>query len=236
MVYTVTQLITEAFYLSGVISEEFEEISGYQITKGLKLLKAAIEFKTAQDRLIPYFKQYDFAGVIGQEKYFIPDLIEVETLTFSIAEVRYPMSYTTRQKYFGTPRANNIDSLPYIFFVEKKLGGADLYMYFFPQQTYAFQLHGKFRLDSDLTLLQDLSLTLDGYYIEYLRYLLAEYICEDYQIQLTGAASKKLDTYENSIFDTSPYDLSMTKDSILQSNTTSPDIYAQVNITTWLPS
>lgn len=230
MAYPVTELITDAYHLSGIVSEEFEEITGYQIDKGLKLLNGALAFKTVEDRTIPYFQQLNFTATIGQEQYFIQDLIEVETLTFTIDSVRYQMTKKTRYEYFGTPRANNINSLPYMYFIEKALGGANLYMYFFPQQAYTFQLHGKFRLNSNIALNQDMELIFDQYYIQYLKYLLAEYLCEDYQIQLPSEARRKLTSYEKSLFDVSEYDLSMRKTSILQSATSSPDIYAQANI------
>ena len=230
MAYPVTELIADSYYLSRVVSQGFEEVTGYQMSKGLRLLKGAIAFKTAENRTIPYFKQYNFDGIVGEEKYFIPGLIQIETLTFNIDQVRYQMESETRQRYFGSSRANNINSLPYMYFMEKCLNGANLYIYFLPQQAYPFEIHGKFRLENDLTLAMDLETIFDDFYIQYLKYLLSEYICEDYQIQTQPEVRRRLISYEKSLFDTSAYDLSMIKTSNLQSSIGSPDIYAQANL------
>jgi hypothetical protein len=235
MAYTTTELINRAWYLSGVVGRDFQNVSGDQLNDGLNMLNALLSFKTSDQKLIPYFSQYNFTTVAGQEKYFIPDLVLVQTLTFVLNTVRYQMKYELRSQYFGTARANNVTSLPYIFHTERTLNGSNLYMYFVPNTTYDFQLWGKFSLP-DVVLGQDLTLIFDQFYIEYLRYGLAEYMCQEYNIQMQPQAEKKLKEFESMLIDTSPIDFSMRKLSALQ-RCQGPDIYALANLSVgYLPS
>lgn len=242
MPYTTRQLITRAFYLSGKVSQDFETVSGDDIEEGLELLNELLNIKTANQRLIPYFKEYDFNAVIGQEQYFIPNLVSIETLTFTIGSVRYAMTQKTRFEYFATPRANNVESLPYQFHIERAFDqntatdGCNLYMYYLPQQDYPFTMFGKFSL-ADVTLDQDLSLNTPPFYLAYLRYALAEYICHEYTITFSPESQKKLSEIESIIFDISPIDFTQHKISTLHKETSHADIYVQANIAQgWWPN
>lgn len=228
MTTTTRELITKSWYLSGIVARSLQTVSGEQISDGLELLNSLLSFKTVDDRKIPYFTKYDFVSVQGQEEYFIPGLIQAETLTFELDTVRYSMRHELRVRYFGTPRANNVQSLPYIYHVERALGGANLFMYYLPNKIYNFELYGNFSL-LDVTLDQDLELVLDKFYIEYLRYLLADYICDDYNISFPLKSAERLKAYEAHLTDVSPMDLSMQKKSILQKGT-GVDYYADANI------
>lgn len=227
MPYQVTQLISRAYNIAGIIGKEYETISGNQLNEGLELLNEVLSSKTANQRLIPYYSAYTFTGVIGHEEYFIPDLVLAETLTFSIATVRYSMRSVTRREYFGTSRANDVDSLPFIYHCERTLNGTNLFMYYTPNEAYVFILEGKFSL-SEVVLGQDLLVTLDQYYIDYLKYALAEYVCQEYNITLQPQAVKRLDQLEAAIFDISPIDFTTSKISMLQKG--GAISYAQVNI------
>lgn len=236
MAYLTRELITRSFYLSNIVSQELEHVSGSQINEGLYLLNALLAIKTANQRLIPYYNDYEFIAEIGEEKYFIPDLILAETLTFNIQSIRYSMTLLSRSEYFATPRANDVESLPYQYHIERTLNGSDLWMYYLPNQEYVFNLRGKFSL-SQVTLDQDLSLTLDDYYIEYLRYALAEYICQEYNKDLNPRILEKLNEMENIIFDISPIDFTIRKQSALHTSSSNADIYVQANIAKgWWPS
>jgi hypothetical protein len=215
MAYTVTELITRSFYLSGKTAKGLQTVSGEDLNDGLQMLNALLSFKTADQRLIPYFSIYNFTAVIGQEEYFIPNLVMPQTLTFTISTTRYSMISESRDKYFGTPRANDVQSLPYQYFIERCFQGSNLYMYFLPNETYPFQLTGKFSLE-DVSLNQDLSTTYDQFYIEYLRYALAEYICQEFNITFQPQSAQKLKEFEQVLIDIGPIDLSMSKMSSLQ--------------------
>lgn len=219
MSYTVTELINESWYLSGIVSKDLETVSGSKLKDGLRMLNSLLSFKTANQRLIPYYKEYSFTAVIGQEKYFIPSLILAETLTFDLTQQRFSMSLKGRQEYFSTCRANNINSLPYIYHIERTFLGSNLYMYYLPDQTYEFKLWGKFSL-SDVSLGQDLSLIFDQFYIDYLNYALSEYMCNQYNIQYQPQNQKKLDEFEKVIFDISPIDFGSRKSSFFNKGTT----------------
>lgn len=149
MSYTVTKLITEAYYESSVVSREFETIQGYQLSNGLIWLNQVLADKIVDNGDIPYITtQYQFTGVIGQEKYFIANCVDIQSITFFIDSVRYQMQPLGRHQYFGTPRANNIDALPLSYHYERTFGGINLWVYFFPNQAYTFELVGNFYLSS----------------------------------------------------------------------------------------
>jgi hypothetical protein len=227
MAYSALTLITRAWYLSGIVARNLEEPSGDQITDGLFLLNSLLEFKSTDMRLIPYFKRYAFTLTAGEEEYFIPNLLEMELFTFTISDVRYSTIPQGRVRYFGSPRANNIQSLPFNWRLEREKGGSRLYIYYLPQDNYPAELSGKFGL-TDVTLYQDLDTVYDGFYIEYLRYALADFMCDEYEIMFDPDKKKRLMTYEKKLQDVSPPDLALTKMSCLQSDTGIN--YADVNL------
>jgi len=157
--YTVTNLITEAYSDSGVVSRQFETVQGYQLSDGLDWLNQILGDKAMNDGGIPYITvQYPFLGVPGQEFYFIPNLVDVQSITFYISSVRYQMRFVDRIRYFGNPRANNINALPVSFTWERQYGGVMIGVYFPPQFPFLFTVTGNFFLQS-VNLNQDLQST-----------------------------------------------------------------------------
>lgn len=148
MTYTVIKLITNAFYASGIVSRNFQTVTGSQLNDGLDFLNDILADKTIEKDMVPYFTKYEFFAVAGQEKYFIPNLESMETLVFFINNVRYQMRSLDRKVYFGSSRADNINSLPFNWHLERCFGGANLYLYFKPQTNYPMQMWGTFRLAS----------------------------------------------------------------------------------------
>lgn len=232
MAYTSLQLITRAYYLSQVVSRGTQTPTGDQITDGLYLLNALLDIKASDLRLIPYFQEYDLTLTAGQESYFIPNLLYVDSMTFNIGVVRYAMAELTRKQYFATARVDNIQSLPFSYRVERCLDGSRVYLYFLPASTYVLKIWGKFGL-TDVTLTTDLSLTYDSYYIEYLRYALAEYICCEWGVTFPDEAKKKYEEIRKKLVEISPADLSIRKQSYF---TRGPFIdWQSVNIPGWWP-
>lgn len=211
MAYTARKLIINSYYLSGIVSRGLQSVSGEQLTDGLDLLNALLAVKSIHQNLVPYYREYSINAVIGQEIYNIPALIEAETLTFNIGSVRYSMMALPRNKYFGTGRVDNIQSLPFDWHYERCLGGSNLYIYFNPNVTYPMKIWGKFGLTSVADENVDLSLTYDAFYIEYLRYALAEYICAEYNITFQPQSQKKLNEIEAQLSYVSPKDLTIQK-------------------------
>lgn len=227
MTYTITKLITDSFYLSGILSEGLQTISGAQLQKGLRLLNAFIAIKSVDTRLIPYFTYYTLNSVVGQEEYFIPKLLMVETLTFNYSTVRWSMIQDTRRNYQGSSRANNINSLMQEFLIERCLGGANLFMYFKPDAIYPIEIWGKFAL-SNVVLNQDLSSSLDDFYINYLRYGLGNYICQDANITFQPQNKDELEKMEQVFLDISAPDLTVQSISGLRGKGRS--IWGQANL------
>jgi hypothetical protein len=187
--YTTRELITDAYYISGIVSRNFQTPTEDQISDGLNRFNGFLQIKGAQTELIPYYSVVEGQFVPDQEIYFIPNLLEIDTFAFFLSDpnnpsnntVRFQMEPYSRYQYFQTPRAENIESLPYTWHLERTLGGANVYVYFIPNQAYNYQLTGKFALaTTDLN--QDLSQVYDGWYIEYLKYGLAIYLCEWRQV------------------------------------------------------
>lgn len=210
MAYTALQLITRAYYLSGVVSRDLETPTGGQIDDGLFLLNALIDFKSTDIRLIPYYTQYLFDTVIGTEMYFIPGLVDVDSLTFNIGTIRYPMINQSRKGYFAGPRVDQLESLPFSYRIERLLDGSNVYLYFVPSDVFNMKLWGKFSL-AEVTLVTDLTSVFDSFYIEYYRYALAEYICSEYGSTFPDEPKAKLAELTKKLMEVSPKDLTINK-------------------------
>jgi hypothetical protein len=195
MAYTTNQLISSSYYAAGVVSREFETVSGSQVGDGLVWLNNIITEKTVNESMIPYETTYNANFVVGQEIYSIPNLIQIDTLVFFLDAVRYAMKYEKRNAYFGTSRVENIQTLPFEWYFERQFGGGNLYIYFQPDRAYPMEIHGIFRIPS-VSLGQDLSLTLDEFYTTYLHYALADRICAEYAYTTPDNVIRQLGKYE----------------------------------------
>lgn len=219
MAYTVNQLISDAYYASGIVSREFETVNGPEIQDGLRWLNEILDTLIVEPDIIPYETTYNFTAVIGQEAYDIPNLILGDTLTFDLNSVRFPMRHLNRDTYFGQGRVQTITSLPYQYYIERNMTGATLYMYFLPNQTYPFTLHGVFRLNN-VVLGQDLSLSLNIFYQVYLKYFLAVKICNEYSRPVPMGCQNELDQIRAKIQKQSrPLDMTVMKSSTLHQQT-----------------
>lgn len=215
MAYTVRELITRSYYLSQIVARELQQVTGDQVDDGLYLLNALLDFRGTDLGLLPYFQQYNFdttdgAVVDGSFLVFVPNLYYVDTITFNIGTVRYPMQDLSRKEFFGTPRVDNIATLPFSYRCERVLDGMNIYLYFEPGGTYYFRVWGKFGL-GEVTLDTDLRLTYDLYYIEYLRYALASYLCQEYVVPFPDIAAARLREMRKKIDKVSPPDLTSKK-------------------------
>lgn len=208
MAYTALQLITRAYYLSQVVSRELQTVSQDQTTDGLYLLNALLAIKSTDTRHIPYYQRTTFNTVAGTEDYFVANLLNVDTLTFNVGQVRYSMNEFTRAQYFAQSRVDGIQSLPFSYRLERELGGTRIYMYFVPAAVYVIKISGKYAF-APVTLQTDLSLSYDAYYIEWMRHALAEYICAENGATFPDKAQQKYDEITKKIITVSPPDLSI---------------------------
>ena len=84
--------------------------------------------------------------------------------------------------YFGSPRAQNIQSLPYTC-VQRQLNASSIYMYFLPNENYAFQIWEIWinrNQRKHWSFLLDLSTVYDRFYIDYLKFALCKRVCINY--------------------------------------------------------
>ena len=215
MAYLTSELITNAYYISNIVSREFETPTGAQTSEGLSVLNDLIGDKTADNSMIPYSDKYTFNAVAGTDEYFIENLIYADTFTFYIDAVRYQTRNQQRQEFFGSFRVVNIQSLPFNWHTEREKGGTRLFLYFVPDQDFPLEIWGSFSL-AEVTLFQDLSLTLDRYYINFLKYELAVRLCKEYGYVVPPAVQQQLEEYYRWInASTNTVDLKMQKLSTL---------------------
>lgn len=252
MAYTAQTLITRSWYLSGIVARNLQTITGDQLTDGLMLLNSLLDFKQIETDLVPYWAYIKLNLIANQEFYFLPYVSAIESATFNIDVVRYPMDSVTRRNYYGSARVDNIASLPFSYNYNRALGGGNLAMYFLPESNYELKLMVKLFL-TDVTLATDLTNIVQaglpytfinssnqGYdtsYIEYLRYALAEMMCSEYGIIFNPESKSILQKYERKLMYISPPDLSMIKSTVLSADSQSGFNYGDVNIGKgWRPS
>jgi hypothetical protein len=156
MTYSAQTLVTRAWYLSGIVARNLQTVTGDQITDGLMLLNAMLDFKQIETDLIPYWTYIEMPLVGGQEFYYLPNVAAIESTTFNIGTVRYPMQSTPRRTYFGTSRVDNIQTLPFNWNYNRGEGGGTLSLYFLPQANYPAKFMVKMFLN-DVTLQEDLT-------------------------------------------------------------------------------
>lgn len=235
MALLTSSLITEAYYLSSIVSRDFENVTGSQTTDGLRLLNEVIADRTIDHSTIPYTDKLTMNAVNGQSVYFIQNLIDLEVFVFYIDGLRFQTINQKRKEFFGSFRQVDINSLPFDWHVERKLGGANLFLYFVPDTNFPLELWGQFRLGS-VTLFQDLSLTLDLFYTNFLTYLLAERLCQFNSFNVPPDIAKQLEKYYEWISNnTNVMDLRTEKYSSLSGGGTIN--YAIANLSGgWIPS
>jgi len=183
-----------------------QNVLGSDIAEGLSLLNSILSFQGSDLKLIPYYGAYSFSTITNTEEYFIPNLLGVETLTYNFQSVRWSMQQLSRVQYLAYPRANNIQNLPFIYHVERELGGSRIFMYFLPNQVYDMKLWGKFGL-VEVALNENLAAVYDAFYIEYLRNKLAQYLCLEWGKDVPQDVKDNLVELTNRVSYVSPPDV-----------------------------
>lgn len=248
---TAEQLIERSFYLSGIVSRNLQTPTGEQIALGLDLLNALLDFKQIETDLIPYWQYIEMPCVQGQEYYFLPYVVAVESATFNLSVVRYGMRGNSRTAYYGSPRVDNISTLPFSYNFDRSIGGGNLAVYFLPNSDYPLKMMVKIflsnvALNTDLTNISEsvpytfintANQGFDAGYIEYLRYGLAAKICEEYGVSMNPEAMRTLTSYERKLMYVSPPDMVMHKSSLLNASKTPTLNWGFVNLSNgWVPS
>jgi hypothetical protein len=117
------------------------------------------------------------------------------------------------REYHSTTRIDDVIALPFDVSFERTTGGCNMYVQFLPADTYPFKIWGKFALSLLTTgqLPQDLLLTYDLFYIRYLRYLLAQEICNYYGVPFNAELKAVSDRIAGNLNDMNPIDLTTRK-------------------------
>jgi hypothetical protein len=212
--YNTRTLISRSWYLSGIVARRLQSVTGDQAKDGLFLLNSLLSWKCVEIDLIPYWTYYEFKADIGRERYFIPNLYAVESLTFNIGPLRYSTNDISRKAYFGTGRIDNVKSLPFDWYFNREKGGGSIYLYFKPESRFPIKIMGKFALHN-VCFQTNLLSVYDAAYVEYLRFALAQYMCAEYRITMSADSYKILMSIRRTLMDVSPPDLSTKKKSIL---------------------
>ena len=229
MPYLAQDLITRSWFLSGIVARNLQVPTGDQIFDGLNMLNDLLNFKQIETDLIPYWTYIELPLVANQEYYFLPYVAAIESATFNIDVVRYPMDYVSRRNYYGSSRVDNISTLPFSWNYNRALGGGNMALYFKPESDYPMKMMVKLflvdvTLQTDLTNISEIvpytfinsaNQGLDTAYIEYLRYALAQYMCSEYGVLFNPESEKILTSYKRKLMWESPPDLSSIKTSIL---------------------
>jgi len=235
MAYTTNELIRKAYILGNVVARGLQSLSGVQLNDGLDRLNDFIALKTADMALIPFYQPYEFDAVIGQETYYIDNLLDADTLTFIIPanevppqqNFRYGMQKMERAPYWGIFRAVGIQALPIQWQIERLDTGSNISVYFSPQQALTFTVWGKFSLAS-LKLNQDLSLPSQAspslsvssrFWQVYLLYGLADYLCEWNSLLTPPSVKEKLREINQVLMNMTPLDLTNRKFSFFNQRT-----------------
>jgi hypothetical protein len=220
-------IIQRALNLSGITSRSLEEQDDEEGADGLFWLNMLLAEKSATGILLPYFGHIDITPVVGQEIYFIPNIVTAEILTFTIQGVRYSVRFESRYKYLGTPRANNVQSLPFQWYWERVNGGMNIYLYFIPNtQIDNIVVTGILGFQK-VIFSTEMDSFLDTFYQNFLIFELAESMCLFYKISTPPETAKKLMRLRNEMRSINPRDFSLKKKSMLGNGGILT--YAQVN-------
>ena len=161
MAYTAQDLVTRSWYLSGIVARNLQVPTGDQISDGLQMLNNLLDFKQIETDLIPYWTYFSINAIPNQEYYFLPHIAAIESMTFNLSVVRYPMESVSRTNYYGSARVDNISTLPFSWNYNRGQGGGNLALYFKPDQNYPLKMMGKVFL-TDVSLNTDLTNAFTG--------------------------------------------------------------------------
>lgn len=222
-----SSVIVQALSIAGIVGEQFETPTNTQSAQGLRSLNELLGEFYADGVFLPYPSEVSVDLLDGQETYFVDNLYQVESISYTREGVRYPLRSLTRKQYFNPQRVNDIRSLPTTYFAERQLGGIKLFIYYLPNGNYPLLITGRFQL-TDVDFSTDLRLTFDSFYITFLQYLLAQKLAELYSLDLRAVTKRKIAELERRVGDLSPSDVGMRPNGLLVGGDT-PSSWMQVN-------
>lgn len=218
MPYMITELITKAWNLTGIVAAQAETVSGDQLKEGLDHLNDFLALQNANARIIPHTRIQQLTCEAHSEELFVQHLLSLDSLTLNEEKpscyLLQSLPLLGRKEYFHQDYPSFLR--PRFYHLEKTKGGSFLFLSPTPDKAYSLKLVGKFGL-TEVNPYDDLSVIYDRDYLLYLRYGLADYLCDLYNHPFS--AKGKLKEIERKLLDASPLDLSMEKISMFHSGT-----------------
>jgi hypothetical protein len=209
-----TELINRAYYLSGIVARGLEEVAGDKGADGLFWLNSLLEEKSIDGKLISDYQHQSQTMIVGQQKYFVPNLVVIDSADFVLGVVRYSMEKDERVRFWGEPRALNIESLPYKYYFERITGGANIYVWPLPSSAFILEYTGKFQL-SEVTPDTDLDPLLYKFYQTFLCYELAIRLCDWFKVSPPSNTYIQYEKFNKSLQGLNVMDFSIIKQSTL---------------------
>ena len=205
---TAQALITQAYTLAGIVARELETVSGNQIDDGLTLLNDLLAEHSATGRFIPSYQHQSIVAIPKQQEYEFEGLMHLESMTFQVGAVRFSMKRVSRESFWASPNIKNVVIFPFQYAAERVPGGMRI---FFKQppapEIDTYTVNGQWALPSEC-LDFDLSNQLDRYYLSYLKYALAERLCDVYHLPFPPPAQATLNQLRDLCIDINPRDMS----------------------------
>lgn len=228
----VTELITRAYIEANVISAEFETASEQQTSNALYLLNVCLSESQINGNFIPFETHTTITCVPGQQEYSLTDVVEVRQITFLDGDVRFNMICDSQYRFFGSMRVDEIRSLPFHYYVERCVGGSNLYLYFLPDQAYTLQLLVKKSI-TQLTIADNLD-QFDLFFIDYLTHLLAQRLCIEAGQVFRSDLKDLMNKYETKMKQLTPLRLEGVPSCMFQGDSAS-DPYFYTYFRGWMP-
>lgn len=216
MVYPLSKLISGAYYESGIVARGLQTVGGEQALDGVDLFNEILAEKSMDSVFLPYYTNQTVTLSEGQETYFIAGLSELATLTFNIGTVRYPMDELGIQEYNATGRVDNVESLPFSFYLQRSLGGTQIKLYPLPASDYVLNILGKFAYPDISNYQEDLALTYDTFQILYFKFKVAYRLLLFNKQPIPQDLKQQLDNLERRFHDLTGTDWSIQKVSMIR--------------------
>lgn len=102
MTYTVTELITSAWNLTGIVAAQAETVSSDQLSTGLNHLNDFLALQSTESRMIPYTRVHSFECKANWDEFLIDHLLKVDVLTIK-GNGDYPLQSLARKAFFSQP-------------------------------------------------------------------------------------------------------------------------------------
>jgi hypothetical protein len=193
-----SELIAKSWYFSGIVARGFESVSGQELEDGLMLLNDLLAANNMLGNKFPYQSDITLNTIAGQFSYDVQGLIKITSITFKDGSLRWGMIRDSRRDFQGSTRVDDIESLPYHYHEERALNKMIVNLYFIPDKAYEINIHGLFKYPV-VSLSADVSSLFEDFYITYLVYELASWICDFRDVDLPARVERRRKILEDNV-------------------------------------